>query len=280
MRDLWALVREHREVLFLTTVASYSQLHYTLYGPPAHLLVLPSLAVAVFFVLPLWASVWMDTRDVGARGLAVVAAGAAMVPALQWAYVDGANKALKADATPLVVGAAVGAALVWIAMGKGGVSAREWGLTLGRMEWWGKPVGALLVLILVCIPVTVWLFPEFSEYYPRHRPGRSHIVPLLQYQLAMGVYMFCWEFFFRGFMLFGVNRSLGAMPAILIQASPFFLLHDGKPEPELISSWFGGIFMGWLCLRAKSIWPSFLLHWVLYSSMEISCFVARRLAEG
>lgn len=280
MRDLWALLREHREVLFLTTVASYSHLHYALYGPPAHLLILPGLAVAVFLVFPLWASVWLDTRDVVARGLALLGAGIAMTPALQWAYAEGARKALRIDANPLVLGSAVGLALMMLALGKGKVSAGEWGLSFGRVDWWGKPVGALLALILVGIPITVWLFPEFAEFYPRYKPGRTAVVPLLQYQLAMGVYMFCWEFFFRGFMLFGVNRTLGAMPAILIQASPFFLLHDNKPEPELISSWFGGILMGWLCLRARSIWPSFLLHWVLYSSMEISSFVVRRMAEG
>ncbi len=280
MRDLWALLREHREVLFLTTVASYSHLHYALYGPPAHLLVLPGLAVSVFFVLPLWASVWLDSRDVPARGLALVAAVAAMLPALQWGYVEGGAKALKADPLPLVVGAGVGAALVLLAMARGRVSLGEWGLGFGRVDWWGKPVGLLLAAIFVGIPIAVWLFPEFAAYYPRYRAARTDVVPLVQYQVSMGVYMFCWEFFFRGFMLFGVNRTLGAMPAILIQASPFFLLHDSKPEPELISSWFGGILMGWLCLRARSIWPSFLLHWVMYSTMEVSSFVARRLAEG
>ena len=280
MRDLWALLWEHRAVLFLTTVASYSQLHYDRYGPPAHLLILPALAVSVFFALPLWCSVWLDTKDIAARGLALVAAIVAMLPALQWAYVDGGNKALRADPLPLVVGAGVGAALVVLAMAKGEVSGREWGLTFGRVGWWGKPVGLLLVAVFIGIPVVVWWFPEFAAYYPRYRPGRVAVLPLLQYQLSMGVYMFCWEFFFRGFLLFGVNRSLGAMPAILIQASPFFLLHDGKPEPEFIASWFGGILMGWLCLRAQSIWPSFLLHWVLYSTMEVSSFIARRLAEG
>lgn len=280
MRDLWALLKEHREVLFLTTVASYSHLHYALYGPPAHLLVLPGLAVAVFFVLPLWAIVWMDTSDIAARVVATVGGVAAMWPALQWGYVDGAAKALRADAMPLVVGGAVGAALLAIAMTKGQVSWQDWGLGVGEIRWWGKPVGALLALIMIGIPITVLLFPEFAEFYPRYKPGRTDVVALLQYQVAMGVYMFCWEFFFRGFMLFGVARSLGAMPAILIQASPFFLLHENKPEPELISSWFGGILMGWLCLKARCVWPSFLLHWVLYSSMEISSFVARRLAEG
>ena len=70
-------------------------------------------------------------------------------------------------------------------------------------------------------------------------------------------------------------RGLGPVAAIIIQAYPFFLLHQHKPEPEMISSWFGGILMGWLCWRAKSAWPSFLLHWVLYTTMEVTAFIAR-----
>ena len=280
MGELWALLREHKAVLWITTVAAYSQMHYLIHGPPAHLLVLPGLAFAVFFVVPLFGSVWHDSRDLVARVLATLAAACAVVPATMWGHgVDG-RALLKADATPLILGAGVGAMLVMLAMARGGVAPSTWGLGKGDAGWWLKPVVALLLVIVVLMPVVCWLFPEFAAYYPRYRPGRTDVTALLKYQLAMGAYMFCWEFVFRGFMLFGVARHLGAMPAILLQASPFFLLHHNKPEPELISSWFGGILMGWLCLRARCMWPSFLLHWVLYSSMELNAFWVRRLAEG
>jgi len=277
MRDLVTLIREHRAVLLLTTVASYSHLHYMIYGPPAHLWVLPGLAVSVFFVFPLFASVWHDSRDWVARGLSGLAAMIAMAPALYWSYGGrGSKLALKNTPEPLVVGAAVGVLLIALAMAKGKVSPKAWGLGPGELTWWGKPVGALLVLIFVAMPLVCLAFPEFAEFYPRYKPGRTDFVALMQYQLAMGAYMFCWEFFFRGFMLFGVERHLGAVPAILLQASPFFLLHANKPEPELISSWFGGILMGWLCLKARCMWPSFLLHWMLYSSMEVNSYLVRQ----
>jgi membrane protease YdiL (CAAX protease family) len=280
MRELLDALRANREVLFLTTVASYSHMHYMLYGPPAHLLVLPGLAVAVFWCLPWFACVWADSRDMLARGLAALGALIAMGPAMQWAYVEAAEKALKADGTPLVVASAIGAALLFAAAVRGKVDAAAWGLGRGDLGWWGRPVAGLLLAVAIGIPIAVALFPEFAEFYPRYKPARVSALALVQYQIAMGVYMFCWEFLFRGFMLFGVARTLGPWPAILLQASPFFLLHEGKPEPELISSWFGGVLMGWLCWRARCMWPSFLLHWALYSSMEVASFVARRAAEG
>jgi len=212
--------------------------------------------------------------------LSAIAAAVAMAPALYWSYGGkGSKAALKAEPEALLLGAGLGLALVFASMGRGKVSPTTWGLGLGEIRWWGKPVFGLVALILVAMPVVCWAFPEFAEFYPRYKPGRTDFVALLQYQLAMGVYMFCWEFFFRGFMLFGVERHLGAMPAILLQASPFFLLHANKPEPELISSWFGGILMGWLCLKARCMWPSFLLHWVLYSSMEVNSFLVRSVTH-
>lgn len=275
VREFWGFCKQHAGLLFLATVAAYAQQHYDLYGPPAHLLILPSLAVATFFAMPVWGVVLHDSKDRAAWGLATLGFLAAMGPALAWAYVPDAERALRSDARPLAWGAIAGVVLVMAGMARGGVPWRDWGLGLGDFAWWRRPVGLLLAGIFVGIPLTVWLFPQFAEFYPRYRPARTDLTQLVLYELAMGVYMFCWEFYFRGYLLFGMARTVGPTASILIQAFPFFLLHQNKPEPEMVSSWFGGILMGWLCWRSKSTWPSFLLHWVLYSSMEVTAFVVR-----
>lgn len=274
-RDLYAWVLEHAGPLFLTTVAAYPMLHYSAHGPPADLQILPSLAVSLFLVVPLWGAVVHDARDRLAQGLAALGVAAAMAPALVWAYAPGGREALKADPTLMVVGTFCGLALVLGGMGRGASFAR-WGLGLGNFRWWRGPVGLLLILILTLIPVVAWLFPDFAQFYPRYKPARGgDVVALIQYQIAMGIYMFAWEYLFRGFMLFGLTRTMSPLAVILIQGFPFYLLHDGKPEPEFAISWFGGILMGWLCWRAGCMWPSFLLHWVLYTTMEVSAFVLR-----
>lgn len=277
VRELWEWTRQHAGVLFLATVAAYAQQHYDLHGPPAHLQVLPSLAVATFLVLPLWAAILYDTRDRLAMALATLGMGMGMAPALVWGYAPNGEKMLKADATMLVAGATLGLVAVVVAAARGRVSLADWGLGFGDVRWWSRPVGILLAMILVGIPIVAWIFPEFVAFYPRYKPGRTDVVPLLQYQVAMGIYMFCWEFLFRGFMLFGLARFVGPFASILIQCYPFFILHHNKPEPEMASSWFGGLLVGWLCWRSKSMWPSFLLHWIMYSTMEITAFVLRNL---
>ncbi len=73
-----------------------------------------------------------------------------------------------------------------------------------------------------------------------------------------------WEFFFRGWLLFGYARKFGP-EAIWLQAVPFALAHIGKPEVETISTIFGGFAFGWVAWKTKSfVWP-FLIHWFVAS---------------
>ena len=46
--------------------------------------------------------------------------------------------------------------------------------------------------------------------------------------LAAALFMLAWEFLFRGYMLFGLEKSTGKS-AIFVQAIPFVLLHLEKP---------------------------------------------------
>ncbi len=58
---------------------------------------------------------------------------------------------------------------------------------------------------------------------------------LAYHELAMGFYMFGWEFFYRGFLLNGSRKLLPFWGAILVQTAFFCALHVGKPLPELLS---------------------------------------------
>jgi len=71
-----------------------------------------------------------------------------------------------------------------------------------------------------------------------------------------------WEFLFRGWILFGYARKFGP-ESLWLQAVPFALMHNGKPEVETLSTIFGGFAFGWIAYRTKSfIWP-FIIHWFI-----------------
>lgn len=129
-------------------------------------------------------------------------------------------------------------------------------------------------LFFVLLTVSKWrvfqdyypLFRHYPEFfsafmkYPHENPYLSFPMLMLYAEASYGMYLFCWEFFFRGYLLFGLQKSIGWW-AVLVQAIAFGLLHAGKPPVEMVSSFGAGIVLGIIALNAKSFVPGFVLHW-------------------
>jgi hypothetical protein len=79
--------------------------------------------------------------------------------------------------------------------------------------------------------------------------------------------MLGWEFFWRGYSLFGLKSKFGYY-SIFIQMIPFFILHKGKPEVELFASIFAGLILGVQALRSRSFIYCWLLHWLVMFSID------------
>lgn len=80
--------------------------------------------------------------------------------------------------------------------------------------------------------------------------------------LTSALELFGWEFLFRGFLLFALARVAGPN-AIVLQAIPFAIAHQGKPELETLSTIFGGSAFGWVAWRSRSFLYPFLIHWAI-----------------
>jgi membrane protease YdiL (CAAX protease family) len=130
---------------------------------------------------------------------------------------------------------------------------REYGFTLGD---WKAGLVITLVGILVMAPVIWYLGSNDSsmvDYYERYVDG----IPWNTFLDLIG-----WEFFFRGWILFGYARKFGP-DALWLQAVPFALAHIGKPEIETLSTIFGGFAFGWVAWRTRSFLYPFLIHWFI-----------------
>jgi membrane protease YdiL (CAAX protease family) len=90
---------------------------------------------------------------------------------------------------------------------------------------------------------------------------------------SLTLYMFCWEWFFRGFMLFGMAQGLGAGLAIAIQTVVFGLTHLGKNPVEMWSAFAGGLVLGILAWREKSFVPAFLIHALVHTTYAVLLFI-------
>jgi membrane protease YdiL (CAAX protease family) len=145
---------------------------------------------------------------------------------------------------------------------------RSFGLRLGN--WRKGALFSLLGIVLMAMVIAgLAQTPEFRQYYRLDSLREADSRGLAEFALRLGVYMFSWEFMFRGFMLFGLKERFGPL-AIWIQAIPFAIMHLGKPELETLSTIFGGAAFAYVDLESRSILPSVVIHWAIYMMMVLA----------
>jgi len=110
--------------------------------------------------------------------------------------------------------------------------------------------------------------PDFHAFYPRYAPARDNAWLLLPSMAGWLVYFLAWEFFFRGFLLFGLGRRVGSL-AIFIQMVPFVMAHFPKLETESLSAIIAGIVLGVMAWRGRSFVGPWILHWLVATAMDV-----------
>jgi CAAX protease family protein len=111
---------------------------------------------------------------------------------------------------------------------------------------------------------------SFQERYPFFHPAAGHSLwPYLYIWWVLYWLQFCaLEFFFRGFLLYGLAPRLG-WAAIFAMVLPYNMLHYGKPMPEALAAIVGGIVLGSLALKTRSIWWGAALHISIALTMDV-----------
>jgi membrane protease YdiL (CAAX protease family) len=146
-------------------------------------------------------------------------------------------------------------------------SLSEYGFRIGD---WKLGIRFTLLFLLIMIPI-IWFISasnDFSQKYPHFSTAKDSWKIFFIYEAGMFIYMIAWEFIWRGFMLFGLEKKFGYY-AILIQMIPFVILHNGKPFLETIGAIPGGIALGLLALRTRSFYYCIAVHLGVMYSIDI-----------
>ena len=127
----------------------------------------------------------------------------------------------------------------------------------------------------------IWIVsasPSFTAKYPHLLSLREVWSKFFIYEVGMLIYMFAWEFIWRGYMLFGLEEKFGYY-SVLIQMIPFLILHNGKPLPETFGAILGGIALGILAFRTRSFIYGVIVHMGIMFSIDFICTLRFRVSD-
>lgn len=145
---------------------------------------------------------------------------------------------------------------------------RDYGLSLGNLKVWPRDV-LFYFAVMVVILLVSFKFSRLKITYPLYYKAKFGADHFLIYQAVQLFHMMGWEFFFRGFMLFGLSKKMDSRLSVLIQTIPFALMHYRKPPLEAYGSIFAGIFQGLIGLQAGSFLPCAILHWLVAFAADV-----------
>jgi membrane protease YdiL (CAAX protease family) len=171
---------------------------------------------------------------------------------------------------------ALGALCLRVGLADTPVEPASWGMGMGDWRWWAPRTAFMAACVVPLCMIGGLLSPALVDFYPRWKPAQTDGVLLALYFAALFTDLFGWEFLWRGFLLNAFARRGDPLVAILASAIPFYLLHYPKPNLEMLSSFPGGILAGWFCLRARSSFPMWILHCVLFGTMSLIGFWAKQ----
>ena len=145
---------------------------------------------------------------------------------------------------------------------------RDFGVGVGDVRF-GLKITALFFAVMLPI---LWVASDSAEFqfvYPHAQIVKGEWALFLVYEAAFLLYFTGWEFIWRGYMLFGLEKHLGGAVAVLVQMIPFVILHSGKPVAETFGAIIAAIALGALALRTRSFWYCVATHWLVMFTIDL-----------
>jgi membrane protease YdiL (CAAX protease family) len=147
---------------------------------------------------------------------------------------------------------------------------KDYGLNL-KIEKGFRKLYLQCAAVMLPLVYLVSLTDGFANKYPflKVYNGEPYFgSALFVWELLYFLQFFGLEFFFRGFLVHSLKRSLGFY-SIFVMTVPYCMIHFGKPMTESFAAIFAGIFLGWLSYKNGSIWLGLLLHCTVALTMDV-----------
>lgn len=100
------------------------------------------------------------------------------------------------------------------------------------------------------------------------------------YSIVRLLFLFAYEFFFRGIILFLLIEHIGVALGIAVSVGLYFLIHIFDSRKELIGTIPFGIILCFLAYLTKSVWYVFFIHATLSVAYELNIFYHKTLKNN
>ena len=149
------------------------------------------------------------------------------------------------------------------------------------VAWLFLPFDAAALGVTLTIPPTTWLWvggasvaivagciatahkPENFNVYPEMRVAAWGPGPVAANFVSCALYMYAYEFLFRGFLLFACLAAMPAWLAIAVNVVLYALAHVAKGPREALGSLPLGIVLCLSAIETGAIWAAFLIHVIM-----------------
>ncbi len=148
-----------------------------------------------------------------------------------------------------------------------GERLRDYGWS-GAGFWRHITLYAILFALVLPLVYVMSLTKDFQRIYPFYKLANRSVADFVIWELMYAAQFVSLEFFFRGFMLFGMRRSLGVY-SIFVMVVPYCMIHYGKTFAESMAAIVAGLILGTIALRTKSIWGGIFIHIAVALTMDL-----------
>ncbi len=148
---------------------------------------------------------------------------------------------------------------------------RDYGWSMRGLGKHWKPY-VLFFLLMLGPLLFAATTPAFKNTYPFFDYVKTSWTLFALWQAAYALQFVAVEFFFRGFITFGLYPRFGSF-AFFISMIPYAMIHFPKPLGESLGAMIAGLVLGYLAYKNKSIWGGAILHWLIAFSMDLGALV-------
>jgi membrane protease YdiL (CAAX protease family) len=136
-----------------------------------------------------------------------------------------------------------------------------------KRKYWLLYIGMYLIVLPLIIYASTRT--DFRNVYPFFRGAyRADMMLIVIWECAYLFQFFALEFFFRGFLVIGLERYIGRL-SVWVAMVPYVMIHFHKPLLEATAAIIAGIVLGEIARRTGSILGGVIVHSGVALTMDL-----------